>query len=134
MVAEMRADLEAQAVQERVKISDLRTVASAPVRLPPADLLTERVFSLRALAESSDVQSARTALKSYFKGATITMTPEPHGDGQVYVARGEFMPLALLTDKAATPSELEAGGRCPPWVARGGLEPPTFKVSPTGAL
>jgi hypothetical protein len=31
------------------------------------------------------------------------MTPEPHGDGQAYVARGEFMPLALLSDKAETP-------------------------------
>lgn len=52
------------------------------------------------------------------------MTPEPHGDGLAYVARGEFMPLALLVDKAATPSV--EGRRCPPWVARGGFEPPTF--------
>ncbi len=39
---------------------------------------------------------ARTALRSYFKNGTITMTPEPHGAGMAYVARGEFMPLALL--------------------------------------
>lgn len=44
------------------------------------------------------------------------MTPEPHGDGLAYVARGDFMPLALLAtslaDKAGTPSELAPGGRC----------------------
>jgi hypothetical protein len=34
------------------------------------------------------------------------------------VARGEFMPLALLADKAATPSELSLGGRYPRVVAR----------------
>ena len=95
------------------------TVGSAPVRLPPVDLLSERVFALRALAESTDVQGARTALRSYVKDGTITMTPEPHGDGLAYVARGEFMPLALLTADAATPSELEPGGRCPRVVARG---------------
>ncbi len=101
-------------------------MASAPIRLPPVDLLTERVFALRALSDSPDIQSARTALRSYFKDGTITMTPEPHGDGQAYVARGDFMPLALLTADAATPSELEPGGRCPRVVARGGFEPPTF--------
>jgi hypothetical protein len=37
----------------------------------------------------------------------------------VNVARVEFMSLALLTADAATPSELEAGGRCPRVVARG---------------
>ncbi len=123
MVAQMRADLEAQAAQERTAIADLRSLASAPIRLPPIDLLTERVLSLRALTESTDVQSARSALRSYFKDGTITMTPEPHGDGFAYVARGDFMPLALLTDKVETPSE---GGRCPRVVARGGFEPPTF--------
>jgi hypothetical protein len=38
------------------------------------------------------------------------------------------MPLALVTDKAATPSELEAGGRCPPWVARRGCSGATVAV------
>jgi len=113
-VAQMRADLESQADEDRTAIADLRAVASAPIRLPPVDLLTERVFDLRALAESKDVQSARRALRSYFKGGT----PEPHGDGQAYVARGEFMPLALLADGAGTPSELSLGGRCPRVVAR----------------
>lgn len=56
-------------------------------------MLTERVFQLRALAESADVQSARAALKGYFKGGTIKMTPEPHGEGEKYVALGEFLPL-----------------------------------------
>lgn len=84
MVAQMRADLEAQAAQERSAIAGLRTVAAAPIRLPPIDLLTERVLSLRALTESPDLQSARTALRSYFKNGTITMTPEPHGDGFAY--------------------------------------------------
>jgi hypothetical protein len=124
MVAEMRRDLEAQASQERAAIADLRTLANEPIRLPPVDLLTERVFGLRALTESPDVQSAREALRRYFKGGTITMTPEPHGDGQAYVARAEFLPLVLLTENAATPSELEPGGRCPRWVARGRFEPP----------
>ncbi len=116
MVAQMRADLEAQAAQERTAIADLRTLSSAPIRLPPLDLLTERVLSLRALTESKDMQSARTALRTYFKDGTITMTPEPHGDGFAYVARGDFMPLALLADKVETPSE---GGRCPRVVAGG---------------
>ena len=39
-----------------------------------------------------NVQSARAALRSYFKDGAITMTPEPNGDGLAYVARGEFMP------------------------------------------
>jgi hypothetical protein len=119
MVAQMRRDLEAQAADERSAIADLRDQASAPIRLPPVDLLTERVFALRALVESEDVQSARAALQRYFKGSIIAMTPEPHGDGQAYVARGDFMPLALLADQAETPSELSLGGRCPRVVARG---------------
>ena len=90
MVAEMRHDLEAQAYGERSALADLQAQAAAPIRLPPVDLLTERVFQLHALAESEDVQSARAALQSYFQGGTITMTPEPHGDGQAYVARGDF--------------------------------------------
>jgi hypothetical protein len=86
----------------------------------------ERVFQLRALTESSAVHGARAALRTYFKDGTITMTPEPFGDGQAYVARAEFLPLVLLTQNAGTPSELSLGGRCPRWVARGGFEPPTF--------
>jgi hypothetical protein len=62
--------------------------------------LTERVFELRALAESSVAQSARVALRSDFKGGTITMTPEPFGDGQAYVARAELLPLFLLIQNA----------------------------------
>jgi hypothetical protein len=57
------------------------------------------------------------------------MTPEPHGAGQAYVARGNFMPLALLVaqaDKAVTPSELVLGGRYLRVVARVGFEPTTF--------
>lgn len=132
MVAQMRHDLEAQAADERSAVAELRTQTSAPIRLPPLDLLTERVFALRALAESDDVQIARAALQRYFQGGTITMTPEPHGDGQAYVARGNFMPLALLAaspheaDKARTPSEPEPGGRCSRVVARVGFEPTTF--------
>ena len=92
------------------------------IRLPPVDLITERVLRLRALAESDDVQSARTALRRYLKGGEITLTP----DGATYVARAEFMPLALLADDAETPSAGDQGGRCPRVVARGGFEPPTF--------
>ncbi len=93
-----------------------------PTRAPSArHLLTERAFQLRALAESSDVESARAVLRNYFKGGTITMTPEPFEDGHAYVARAEFLPPVLLTDKAATPCELEPGGRCPRRVARGAM-------------
>ncbi len=122
MVTEMRRDLEVQACDERSAITDLRTEARALIRLPPVDLLAERVFQLRALAESQDVQSARTALQGYFQGSTTTT----HGDGLVYVAHGDFMPLALLTDKTRTPSELVLGGRCSRLVARVGFEPTTF--------
>jgi hypothetical protein len=120
MVAELRADLEAQADQERAAIAELRGLAGAPIRLPPADVVTQRVLELRALADSSNIQGARAALRRYFKDGHITLTPEAGS----YVARGEFLPLMLLTDKAATPSD--EGGRCPRWVARGGFEPPTF--------
>jgi site-specific DNA recombinase len=122
MVAELRTDLEAQADQERAAIAELRDLAEAPIRLPPADVITQRVFALRGLADSPNIQGARAALRRYFKNGQITLSPE---DG-AYVARGEFMPLVLLADKAATPSEREAGGRCPRVVARGGFEPPTF--------
>lgn len=105
-------------MHDRAAIAGLRAEAEAPIRLPPVDLLTERVFQLRALAESSDVQSARAALKGYLKGGTITMTPEPHGDGQAYVARAEFLPLVFLTENAETPSAGYQGGRCPRSVAR----------------
>jgi hypothetical protein len=104
---------------ERAAMADLRALATSPIRLPPVDLLTERVFHLRALTESPDVQSARTALRTYFKDGTITMTPEPFGDGQAYVARAEFLPLVLLNQNAGTPSEPELGGRCLRSVARG---------------
>jgi hypothetical protein len=48
----MRGNLEVQAEQERAAIADLRALATSPIRLPPVDLLTERVFQLRALTES----------------------------------------------------------------------------------
>jgi hypothetical protein len=118
MVAQMRRDLEAQASDERSAIDDVRSRADAPIRLPPIDLLTERVFQLRALVESEDVQRARTTLQGYFQGGAITMTPEPYGDSLAYVARGDFMPLA---DKTGTPSDQVSGGRCPRVVARVGL-------------
>ena len=75
----------------------------APVRAPD-------------LAESKDVQTAHITLQNNFQAA-----PEPHGDGLAYVARGDFMPLAVLIDqdKARTPSEPESGGRCSRVVARG---------------
>jgi hypothetical protein len=60
-----------------IMLSTNKAFASAPIRLPPVDLLTERVLSLRALVDSPDVQSARTAFRGYFKNGTITMTPEP---------------------------------------------------------
>ena len=126
LVAQMRSDLEAQAHAERTAIEDLRAQADAPIRLPPADLITERVLALKALTESPNVDGARAALRRYFKGGEVTLTPEAFGDGQAYVARGEFMPLVMLTENAATPSELEPGGRCLRSVARGGFEPPTF--------
>jgi hypothetical protein len=107
-------------------LGELRSQAQVPIQLPPVDLITERVLGLKALTESPDVEGARAALGRYLKGGLITVTPEPFGDGQAYVARAEFLPLVFLTDKAATPSELGAGGRCPRWVARGGFEPPTF--------
>lgn len=61
MVAEMRRDLESQAYGERSALADLQAQVAAPIRLPPVDLLTERVFQLRALAESEDVHGARAA-------------------------------------------------------------------------
>jgi len=52
-----------------------------------------------------------------------TLTREPFGDAQAYVARAEFMPLVMLSENAATPSEGYQGGRvalgCPSGVARG---------------
>jgi hypothetical protein len=46
MVAEMRADFEAQALSERAAIAELRAQADAPIRLPPVDLITRRVLQL----------------------------------------------------------------------------------------
>ena len=126
MVAQMRSDLEAQAQAERSAMEDIRDQADAPIRLPPADLIRERVLALRALTESSDVDGARAALRRYLKGGEITLTPELFGDGQAYTARAEFLPLVLLTENAATPSEGDQGGRCLRVDARGGFEPPTF--------
>ena len=123
LVAQMRADFEAQAQTERAAIDELRSQVEGPIRLPPADLITERVLALKALAESPDVDGARAALRRYLKGGTITLTPEPFGDAQAYAARAEFMPLVMLSENAATPSEVVLGGRrlpcCPSGVARG---------------
>ena len=47
MVAQMRHDLEAQAADERSAVAELRTQTTPSIRLPPLDLLTERVFALR---------------------------------------------------------------------------------------
>ena len=126
MVAQMRADFESQAQTERAALDELRSQADAPIQLPPADLITQRVLALRALTESSDVHGARAALRRYLKGGEITLTPERFGDRETYVARAEFLPLVMLTDKAETPSQIALGGSCPRLVARGGFEPPTF--------
>jgi hypothetical protein len=40
------------------------------------------------------------------KGGTITLTPEPVGDAQAYVARAEFMPLVLLSKMQQRPPRL----------------------------
>ena len=126
MVVQMRADFEAQAQAERGALDELRSQADAPIQLPPADLITERVLALRALTESADVEGARAALRRYLKGSEIILTPERFGDRETYVARAEFMPLVMLADKAETPSQGDPGGSCLRLVARGGFEPPTF--------
>jgi hypothetical protein len=98
-------------------------LASAADKLRPVNVITERVLQLRALTESADVQSARAALRRYLRGGEITLMP----DGDAYLARAEFVPLALLAhDNKTTPSEANQGGRCQSVVARGGFEPPTF--------
>jgi site-specific DNA recombinase len=119
MVGQMRADFEAQAQAERAALADLRAQADAPIRLPPVDLITERVLALRALTESPDVEGARATLRRYLKGGEITLTPERFEGRETYVARAEFLPLVFLTENAETPSEGYQGGRCPRWVARG---------------
>jgi len=48
MVAQMRSDLRAG------RRRGLRSQADAPIRLPPVDLITERVLALRALTESPE--------------------------------------------------------------------------------
>ena len=128
MVAQMRSDLEAQVETERGAIEELRAQAEAPIRLPPVELITERVLALRALADSGEVEAARATLKRYLRDGSIILTPETGADGkQAYVARADVMPLVPLTENMATPSEPEPGGRCyPRVVARGGFEPPTF--------
>jgi hypothetical protein len=115
----MRADLEAQAQAERVAVSELQAQADAPIRLPPVELITERVLGLKALTESADVDGARATLRRYLKDGQITLTPEPFGDAQAYTTRAEFLPLVMLTDKAETPSQIALGGSCPRLVARG---------------
>jgi hypothetical protein len=123
MVAQMRADFEAQAQAERAAVNELRGQVEAPIRLPPADLITARVLALKALTESPDVDGARATLRRYLKGGTITLTPEGVGKAAAYTARAEFMPLVMLSENAATPSEVVLGGRrlpcCPSGVARG---------------
>jgi site-specific DNA recombinase len=127
LVAQMRADLEAQAENERAAIEELRATSDAPIRLPPVELITDRVLAVRSLAESENVERARAQLARYFRDGAITLTPEAGPDGkETYVARGDLMPLVLLTENAETPSEGYQGGRCPRSVARGGFEPPTF--------
>ncbi|HEY6725108.1 MAG TPA: recombinase family protein [Polyangiaceae bacterium] len=103
MVAEMRADFEAQARAERVAIDDLRAQADEPIRLPPVELITERVLGLKALTESDDVEGARAALRAYLKGGEITLAPED----DVYVARAEFLPLVFLMENVKTPPSWE---------------------------
>jgi hypothetical protein len=120
LVAQMRSDLEAQAEAERTAVEELRAQATAPIRLPPVELLTDRVLALKALTDSPDVERARAALKRYLRDGTITLSPDVGPDGKpAYVARAQFLPLVLLTENAETPSEGYQGGRCPRWVARG---------------
>ena len=96
----------------------LRRVADL-VRFPKEDLeWAGKALSLRALTDSSDIEGARAALRRYLKNGESTLTPEPYGEGHAYVARAEFLPLVLLAENAATPSELVPGGRCPRVVAR----------------
>ena len=74
------------------------------------DAAARRVFQLRALAQSHDAQGARAALERYFQGGTITMTPEPHATYARPSQCGDFMPLALLADKAETSSDRHREG------------------------
>ena len=104
---------------ERLAINDLRSQADAPIHLPPADLIAERVLALQAFTDSPDVDGARAALRRYLKGGEITLTPELFEGREAYVARAEFLPLVFLTENAETPSEGYQGGRRPRSVARG---------------
>lgn len=41
-------------------------------------------------------------LRRFLKDGQITLTPEPFRDAEAYIARAEFLPLVMLTDKAET--------------------------------
>jgi hypothetical protein len=73
-------------------IEGLRGQATAPIRLPPIELLTDRVLAVRALTEFPEGKPA-------------------------YVARCEFVPLVSLTENAETPSEGYQEGVVPRSVA-----------------
>jgi site-specific DNA recombinase len=100
-VADLRRDLEAQAVQERAEIDGLRGVLRAPTRLPSPDEIVERYLDLERYFELEPV-TGRETLRRLIKGGTIRLVPE---DG-VYVARCEVLPLAvLMTEKEKPPQE-----------------------------
>jgi len=56
------------------------------------------------------VDGARAALRRYLKGGTITLTPEPFGDAQPYVARAEFIPLVCCPKMQQRPPRLSWEG------------------------
>ena len=120
LVAQMRKDLEAQAVQERAAIAGLRAHADAPIQLPDIAGISQRVQALDALGR--DVGPAREALKRYLKGGTITCTP----DDDRFVARAELLPLEILLSTKNEDSGQLGADQSPRVVARGGFEPPTF--------
>ncbi|HHH29438.1 MAG TPA: hypothetical protein ENK57_13985 [Polyangiaceae bacterium] len=105
------ADNEAHAKAEREAIAALEAHAKAPISLPTPDAIVERALDLDAMLAGAPLR-AREALRRFFQGGNIILTPD-HEKGH-YVAKAEFLPLVALSELAANKiTKPPAGSRGP---------------------
>jgi hypothetical protein len=102
----MLNDLYAQESQERLAIASLEAEAGKPIDLPLPDEMRAQLDRLEAIITADPVRG-REALRAYFKGGSIVLTPFP--EEKIYEAKAELLPLLLLLSDAGAQAKPPSG-------------------------
>jgi site-specific DNA recombinase len=95
----MLKDLEAQAAADKAAILALEDQARVPVVLPTPDQVARQCLNLERML-AADPLRAREALRRFFQGGRIRLTP---GEDGVYYAEGTLLPLIALSEATRPP-------------------------------